>query len=130
MSGWIMATKRLHELGGGPLRPSKFDPLATGKHRRDVRRAVEIGSMEITETEPIKYSLTPKGRDLCEGRAKVGRNGHAVAIVQIIGESVPDALIVRLLEQTGRKPGSPMTFEDLQRYSSALVAEVRRAVEA
>ena len=68
---WRAATKALHAAGGGPIKRMDFwPPTIQGQERGgSLTRAAQLGLMERRNKGFVwRWSLTPKGRDWCEGR--------------------------------------------------------------
>lgn len=131
MSGWILITRALHDIGGGPVRFSAIEWAVADQERprSALRRAQEMGTI-VRAGKAREWLLTDLGRDLCLGRAKViglGCRGKTQRIVHVLGETPDDGWIEGLLMESGHKPGHAITPAVLRRYSAALVAVARSA---
>lgn len=80
MSGWKIRVRKLYEMGGGPLPRSAFDPMDTSlgtKENGAMAPAVAHG-LAVAQRRKFQWlwTLTPKGRDWCEGRVTIVEKRH------------------------------------------------------
>jgi hypothetical protein len=85
MSAWILLVKRLHQLGGGPLRVAQFDIGATPSPQTAMAFAKSLGVVEDLRVnrqhgESCIWRITPLGVAFCEGRFKVSRAARLVEV--------------------------------------------------
>ena len=131
MSGWLILTRNLHRLGGGPLRLQQFDAGSTGRPHKDANLACHYGVMRLLRgSAPRQHELTPLGEALCEGRARVVRAGPggAVSVRSELCYTVPDDMIVRALIAAGMVAGAQVTPTLMRLFAVQLGAEFRQAV--
>lgn len=139
MSAWRLLVRGLYNRGGGPLRIVQFNEGATSCPNAAMRYAEGLGL--VTDMRQIKergwpstWQLTELGEAVCEGRAKVVRNstrrGTGPTVARIIGATIDDITIERVMLAAGYQPGAEVTPEVLRAYSDRLAAEVRKSVMA
>ena len=127
MSGWLNIVNNLHAAGGGPIRFAAFDAISNTRPADALRVAIRHGLIRMADRQR-RYELTAKGWDLCEGRIKIAHEpgSKRTTFAAVIGASVDDDLIERLLLDAGQIPGQAVRPDVMRRFSAALVAEVRR----
>lgn len=128
MSGWLEVVRNLHAIGGGPARFEMFNGIANRRPAASLRIAIrEHGPIRMADRQR-RYELTRKGWDLCEGRIRLSHEpgSKKTAFVAVIGKTVDDELIERLLIEAGQVPGCAVSPDVIRAFSAALVAEVRR----
>ena len=130
-AGWLIETRALYQAGGGPVRLARFTQSMGKQPAQAAHRACLKGLMRVTTGKSKSdrlYELTQLGWDLCEGRLKVAHEpgSKRIAFAAVIGASVDDDLIERLLLDAGQIPGQAVRPDVIRRFSAALVAEVRR----
>ena len=139
MSAWRLLVRGLYKRGGGPLRVAQFDDGSSARPNKSMLYAESLGL--VTDTRPHKehgrhctWQLTELGEALCEGRAKVIWNRTrlvtGLTVAQVIGVTVDDSTIERVMLAAGYQPGAAITPDVLRAYSDGLAAEVRKAVMA
>ena len=130
MSGWILITRALHDIGGGPVRFSAIEWAVADQERprSALRRAQEMGTI-VRAGKAREWLLTSLGRDLCQGKVRAvgGTRAGRMQLVPVLGDAPDDEWIEGLLIEAGHRPGHPITPDVLRRYSAALVAVARSA---
>lgn len=134
MSGWIILTRNLYKMGGGPARCQQFDEGATSRPWEDMKLARERGMMvRVGRDHPrqaFRHKLTELGEAFCEGRARIDLDGKRIIVRYIVGATVPDDMIERAMAAAGQQPGAEITRAVLKAFSAGLAAEIRAAVTA
>ena len=132
MSGWIVTTRALYDIGGGPARFREFRNTAENRNANctlaDAIRNGAIRRIPSNSTRNTTYVLTPEGEGLMEGRYRVGRHlgSKRLAIVPVIANGIPDELINALMVDARREAGALAGVEDVLRsYSNKLAGVVR-----
>jgi hypothetical protein len=77
MSAWRNIVSELHRRGGGPLLRVQFD-VDVHVHDKGIRSAKYLGLVE--HVGDCLWQLTPKGRDLAEGRLVIARAGGGAPV--------------------------------------------------
>lgn len=127
MSGWLNVVNNLHAAGGGPSRFATFNAISNTRPADSLRVAIRHGLIRMADRQR-RYELTAKGWDLCEGRIRIAHEpgSKRTTFVAVIGATVDDELIERLLIEAGQIPGQAVSPGVIRAFSAALVAEVRR----
>lgn len=75
MSGWMVRVRALHAAGGGPLPRRAFDPMDTslGESEKSAMTPAVAHGLVVSQKHKFVWfwTLTPKGRDWCEGRVQL-----------------------------------------------------------
>lgn len=105
MSGWMIAARELHRLGGGPLPSVKFDRLGPGQ-KEALSRLLALGLVTRAGCKlNSTYTLTEAGRDWCEGRAIVAQRKQAAQVLCVL-DGPDDDLIEGALIEGGASIGN------------------------
>ena len=128
MSGWMIATRELHRLGGGPLASVKFDRLGpTQKEALSRMLALELATRNGPKSAST-YTLTPLGRDWCEGRAVVHQRKQPAQVLEVL-EGPDDDLIEGALLEGGASVGH-ITPEAVRHLAATMFRLGRETVGA
>ena len=127
MSGWMIAARELHRLGGGPLPSVKFDRLGPGQ-KEALSRLLALGlatraGCKLNST----YTLTEAGRDWCEGRAIVAQRKQAAQVLGVM-DCPDDDLIEGALIEGGASIGN--VTPDAVRHLAATMFRLGRETVA
>jgi hypothetical protein len=108
MSGWKIVTKALHAAGGGPLPATKFDPcdMPRTSFLSALANAVTYGFVASDQGQRGRnrsvaglFSLTPLGRDWCEGMVQV----TYIGISYRMGKRAPMSIAATWLKALPRR---------------------------
>jgi len=136
MSAWELATRRLHEIGGGPIQRERLD--YDGMLGRDaVNNCRKLGLMECSgRGVKATWTLTDLGEAFAEGRAVAvidrSTNGkrNAIRIARIVQDAPDDETLGALLLESGHEPGQAVSAPVLREFGRRLVGMVREGVTA
>ena len=136
MTAWRCFMQSLGDQGGGPLHLEQIDCGEVAK-THDVAYVLRDRGL-IRQVEKTMWEFTYEGWEFRAGRmalvngqrkAGAGSGRRKLVLVRVIGQTVPDETIERLLIESGYQPNSRMTPEVIRAFANYLVDEARgRAV--